>query len=161
MDDKKKDTTKNLEGHSFTKENAAEKGRIGGKKAAQTRAKKKKLKECFDAILDLPVNERNQRNMAEFGIDDSDMSNQMLIAIAMFQRAIKGDVKAAEYIRDVTGQQPMSKMDKARLEYTKAQTKRIKEEAKQQSGGDDLSKLDELLSKIDELAEESDNGDET
>ena len=114
--------------NAITKDDASEKGKIGAKKSLQTRRKKKKLKEALTALMELPVSERNKQSMRELGIDDKDMNNQMLIAVAAFQKAIKGDVRAMEFIRDMTGQQPVTKLDEAKIKLLRAQAKQIEAE---------------------------------
>ena len=116
--------------NAITKEDASEKGKIGAKKSLQTRRKKKKLKEALTALMELPVSERNKQSMRAIGIDDKDMNNQMLVAVAAFQKAIKGDVRAMEFIRDMTGQQPVTKLDEAKIKLLRAQAKQIEAEIK-------------------------------
>lgn len=136
-----------------TKETAAERGKAGGLKAAEGRRKKKQLKDCMQAILELPAGDRQKQKLAALGIDSEiEMSNQMVVAASMFFKAANGDVRAAEYIRDLT--EPESKLDKARIKLLNAQTKQI---LAAQNQATDLSKLDELLSKIDTIAEEPDD----
>ena len=148
----RKDPRQNLK--PFTKENASEMGRHGGIASQKVQRKKRKLKQCLSIILELEPSEANKKRMKALGIDDDDLTNQMLLAMSMFNRAAKGDVRAAEYIRDLTGQQPESKMDKARTKLMLAQAKAL--EVRSGSNEDELSKLDQLLRGIDEVA--SDDG---
>lgn len=119
--------------NAITKDDASEKGKIGAKKSLDTRRKKKKLKEALTALMELPVSERNKQSMRALGIDDKDMNNQMLIAVAAFQKAIKGDVRAMEFIRDMTGQQPVTKLDEAKIKLLRAQAKQIEAEIQRES----------------------------
>ena len=119
--------------NAITKEDASEKGKIGAKKSLDTRRKKKKLKEALTALMELPVSERNKQSMRAIGIDDKDMNNQMLIAVAAFQKAIKGDVRAMEFIRDMTGQQPVTKLDEAKIKLLRAQAKQIEAEIQREA----------------------------
>lgn len=119
--------------NAITKYDASEKGKIGAKKSLETRRKKKKLKEALTALMQLPVSERNKQSMRALGIDDKDMNNQMLIAVAAFQKAIKGDVRAMEFIRDMTGQQPVTKLDEAKIKLLRAQAKQIEAEIQRES----------------------------
>ena len=119
--------------NAITKEDASEKGKIGAKKSLETRRKKKKLKEALTALMELPVSERNKQSMRSLGIDDKDMNNQMLIAVAAFQKAIKGDVRAMEFIRDMTGQQPVTKLDEAKIKLLRAQAKQIEAEIQREA----------------------------
>lgn len=119
--------------NAITKEDASEKGKIGAKKSLDTRRKKKKLKEALTALMELPVSERNKQSMRSLGIDDKDMNNQMLVAVAAFQKAIKGDVRAMEFIRDMTGQQPVTKLDEAKIKLLRAQAKQIEAEIQREA----------------------------
>lgn len=119
--------------NAITKEDASEKGKIGAKKSLDTRRKKKKLKEALTALMELPVSERNKQSMRALGIDDKDMNNQMLVAVAAFQKAIKGDVRAMEFIRDMTGQQPVTKLDEAKIKLLRAQAKQIEAEIQREA----------------------------
>lgn len=139
----------------FTKENAAEMGRRGGIKAQKTIARKKQLRDCLKIIMALPPGDRNKQKLADAGVPDDDMSNQMLLAMSMFQKAVKGDVRAAEYIRDLTGQQPETKLDKARTKLMNEQARALKKQT--DSGGSELTKLDQLLHSIDQIASETED----
>ena len=119
--------------NAITKEKTKKKGKIGAKKSLQTRRKKKKLKEALTALMELPVSERNKQSMRALGIDDKDMNNQMLVAVAAFQKAIKGDVRAMEFIRDMTGQQPITKLDEAKIKLLRAQAKQIEAEIQREA----------------------------
>lgn len=119
--------------NAITKEDASEKGKIGAKKSLETRRKKKKLKEALTALMELPVSERNKQSMRALGIDDKDMNNQMLVAVAAFQKAIKGDVRAMEFIRDMTGQHPVTKLDEAKIKLLRAQAKQIESEIQREA----------------------------
>lgn len=137
----------------FTKETAAEMGRRGGIAAQKTIKRKKHLRDSLKTILSLEPNDRNKQKLSDMGIPDDEMTNEMLMAIAMFQKAIKGDVRAAEYIRDLTGQQPQTKLEKARTNLMNAQASALKNA---KTGNNELSKLDQLLAGIDKIAGDAD-----
>ena len=154
----RKDPMQNLK--PFTKENAAEMGARGGIASQKVQKKKKKLKQCLAVILDLEPSQRNKEKLLDMGIKDEDMSNQMLLAVTMFGKATKGDVRAAEFIRDLTGQQPVTSLDRARTKLMNAQAEQIK---RQSDPSKELTKLDLLLKAVDAVAEdvsldEEDNG---
>lgn len=137
----------------FTSANAREMGRRGGIAAQKTIQRKKHLKDSLKTILSLEPNDRNKQKLADMGIPDNEMTNEMLMAVAMFQKAIKGDVRAAEYIRDLTGQQPQTKLEKARTNLMNAQASALKNA---RTGNNELSKLDQLLAGINKIAGEDD-----
>lgn len=141
----------------FTSDSASEAGKKGAAKANETRRRKKKLKDALQIILELPASPKNKEQLRFIGIeDDQEMNNQMLIAVAAFQRAMKGDVRAMEFIRDTTGNMPMNKLDEARAKLARAQAKlidtQIKREIEMQSIEEnesvvivnDCPKMDEL-----------------
>ena len=143
----RKDPTQNLK--PFTKENAAEMGRKGGAASQKVQKKKKKLKQCLAAILELEPSERNKEKLIDMGLEDEELSNQMLLAATMFNKATRGDVRAAEFIRDLTGQQPVTSLDRARTKLMNAQAEQIK---KQGDPSKELTKLDLLLRDMDTVA---------
>lgn len=111
---------------NFTTENASEAGRRGAAKTNEIRRKKRKLKDALEIILELPASTNNRQILKQLGIDDDqEMTNQMLLAVAAFQKALKGDVRAMEFIRDTTENVPMTKLDEAKAKLAKAQAKLI------------------------------------
>lgn len=143
----RKDPMQNLK--PFTKENAAEMGRKGGAASQKVQKKKKKLKQCLAAILELEPSERNKEKLIDMGLEDDELSNQMLLAATMFNKATRGDVRAAEFVRDLTGQQPVTSLDRARTKLMNAQAEQIK---KQGDPSKELTKLDLLLRAMDTVA---------
>lgn len=143
----RKDPMQNLK--PFTKENAAEMGRKGGAASQKVQKKKKKLKQCLAAILELEPSERNKEKLIDMGLEDDELSNQMLLAATMFNKATRGDVRAAEFIRDLTGQQPVTSLDRARTKLMNAQAEQIK---RQGDPSKELTKLDLLLRAMDTVA---------
>ena len=77
-----------------TTEEAREIGRKGGLASAKARAEKKQLKELLELALSQP---------SEI-VDGED--NYTAITAALVQKAIQGDTKAYEVIRDTLGQKP-------------------------------------------------------
>ena len=143
----RKDPMQNLK--PFTKENAAEMGRRGGTASQKVQRKKRKLKQCLAAILELEPSERNKKKLIDMGLEDDELSNQMLLAANMFNKATRGDVRAAEFIRDLTGQQPVTGLDRARTKLMNAQAEQIK---KQGDPSKELTKLDLLIRAMDTAA---------
>ncbi len=144
----RKDPMQNLK--PFTKENAAEMGRKGGAASQKVQKKKKKLKQCLAAILELePSERRNKEKLIDMGLEDDELSNQMLLAATMFNKATRGDVRAAEFIRDLTGQQPVTSLDRARTKLMNAQAEQIK---RQGDPSKEITKLDLLLKAMDTVA---------
>lgn len=78
--------------NKMTKEQHRELSRKGGKARAEQMARRKTLKEELLLLLELN-------------------GNQEKISIAMIERAIKGDTKAFEVVRDTIGERPSDKVE--------------------------------------------------
>lgn len=101
---------KNLIPYQFTsaqsREEAARNGAKGGRASGEARRRKRDLKACMDALLDLPVaSDENYNALAAMGFDPGEIDNRTLLTAALFQRAVKGDVAAFREIRDLTEQE--------------------------------------------------------
>lgn len=86
-----------------------------GKASVVARRRKKSMKDAMNLLLSLPVDESNKAKMERLGIDPSAADNQMLMLISAFQQAVKGNVRAMEFIKDLTGAAAMTELDKKRL----------------------------------------------
>lgn len=107
---------------------ARESGKKGGIKSGQARRKKKSMKQAMNLLLSLPVSDENAQRLAQLGIDVDDADNQMLMMVSMMQRAIKGNVTAAQFIANITGSTAMTEAEREKIKLEK---KRLKlEEAK-------------------------------
>lgn len=74
-----------------SKNEARERGKKGGIKSGETRAKKKTLKEELVALLETKIENKTM---------------QEKISFSLIQEALKGNVKAFETIRDTIGEKP-------------------------------------------------------
>ena len=106
--------TKNLK-PVRTKREAKERGRKGGIASGEARRAKRTFKDRIKWLMELPMGEGSVT-------EDTDIKNVSLISsanltaidqiiVAQFQKAAKGDTKAAEFIRDTLGEKPKEKME--------------------------------------------------
>ena len=85
--------------------------RQGGIASGKARREKRLMRETLDMLLSMPlkngklVDVDGIRNFA--AIKGKNISVQEAIMIAQVQKAMKGDTKAAEYVRDTIGQKPV------------------------------------------------------
>ena len=88
--------------HKLTVEEASK----GGKMSAESRRRKKDLKIAFDVLLD--------REFADGkgGIK----SGAELIAFKQFEKALQGDSRAFEVVRDTAGQKPVEKIEMSQVD---------------------------------------------
>lgn len=98
-----------------SKEEARKRGRAGGIASGKARREKKKMRETLEIILSMPMKNgkftdvESIRNFA--ALKGKNISVQDAIMIAQIQKAMKGDTKAAEYVRDTIGQKPVDSVD--------------------------------------------------
>lgn len=94
----------------LTTDEARKIGQNGGKKSAEVRAKRKSLREDLLAVLE--TEQSNGKTVQENW------------AIALSKRLLKGDVKAAAFVRDTIGEKPKDVLevsaDSTMLAYEKA-----------------------------------------
>lgn len=98
----------NLRPRELTNEEATELGRKGGIASGKARKQKKLIKDNIELLLSLPIKSKKMKEqLAELGIEESEMNNQMAMVIAMYQKVLKGDVSAFNTLRDTLGQKPV------------------------------------------------------
>ena len=74
----------------------AQKGVEARKKNAE---KRKTMNELLQNLLNLGVKSKKSKDLLKsMGIDDEDMTNKMLLAVALFKKGLSGDVGAIEKI---------------------------------------------------------------
>lgn len=98
-----------------SKDEARKRGRAGGIASGKARREKKKMRETLEILLSMPMKNgkfadvESIRNFA--ALKGKNISVQDAIMIAQIQKAMKGDTKAAEYVRDTIGQKPVDSVD--------------------------------------------------
>ena len=90
-----------------TVEEAREKGRKGGQKSAESRRKKRAMAETMEIILTMPLKEGMVDDIesvtSNADIEKRNVTVQDAIIAAQAKKAMKGDTRAAEFIRDLIG----------------------------------------------------------
>ena len=90
------------------REKAKKNGRKGGKASGEAKRKKKLLKDCLDELLQKEWENRQGEKM----------SGSEAISVAVFKKALAGDIKAYEVVRDTAGQKPVDKIMLAEVDQT-------------------------------------------
>ena len=85
----------------LSSEEAARRGRNGGKKSGEARRKRKAFAEAFDTLLERNFTDHNGNQLQ--GVE--------AIAAKVFQQAMNGDLKAIQIIRDTVGEMPVQKIE--------------------------------------------------
>ena len=116
--------------HKLTVEEASK----GGKKSAESRRRKKQMQEIAEIVLSMNLKSgkgasvENITNLAD--VAGKNISVDAAIIIKQAQKALKGDLNAALFLRDTSGQKPDNNPDNT----------------------DVLEKLDRVLGGIDAIA---------
>lgn len=103
-----------LRPEDLTSEQLRERASKGGKASVEAKRKKKSLRELCGFLMSSKVaNNSVKKKIADFfpelSMDDIDYATAM--SVAQIHKAIKGDSKAFEVMRDTSGQKPVDKKD--------------------------------------------------
>lgn len=87
----------------------------GGIASGKARREKKLMRETLDILLSMPLKNGKLADVDDIrsfaAIKGKNISVQEAILIAQVQKAMKGDTKAAEYVRDTIGQKPVDSLN--------------------------------------------------
>jgi len=88
-------------------EEASKRGKVGAPASNKTQATRRSIKEILEELSKMTV---TAEEAEEYGLKEG---TTLLEAanLAQIRRAMKGDTKAAEYIRDTLGEKPTDKID--------------------------------------------------
>lgn len=108
-----KDTTSNL--ISFTARTEEERRAIAvkaGKASGRKRQEQKQFKELFNLLLSMKVIDEEAIDYLEkLGFKKNERTNKALLAVTTYQKALKGDMKAFELIRDTIGEMQKNEIE--------------------------------------------------
>lgn len=94
--------------HQFTADTAAIAGAKGAAASAETKRARKTIRAELEALLvKHPVDKKG---------NESDLSYQSAIIVALIKKALKGDTKAFEIIRDTIGEKPAERISLAQID---------------------------------------------
>ena len=86
----------------------------GGKKSGETRRRKKTMKETAKMMLDMEIpaaGKELKAKLKSMGISEEDFTYQSAIMVGILNQAMKGNVKAAAFLRDTIGENPLLTQD--------------------------------------------------
>jgi hypothetical protein len=96
---------------------ARSRGRKGGIASGKARREKKLFRETLETLLSMPMKDGKDVSIDDIksfaSIKGQNISVQEAILIAQIQKAMKGDTRAAEYVRDSIGEKPTENMKMA------------------------------------------------
>lgn len=98
----------------FTSEQSREKAKIngakGGKASGEAKRRKRDLRLALEALLESDVKKKDLSGK------EQDMSVAEAISLEQVRKALKGDSKAYEVVRDSAGQKPVDKIQVAEVD---------------------------------------------
>lgn len=142
-----------------TEEEAREKGRRGGIKSGEARRRKRDMKKAAQLLMGLEISSpKLQEQVKSFGVDDEDVNNQMAVLVSMFLQATKGNVRAAEFIRDTMGENPEVLYRMEELKQRKREFEYQKQKDKEQAGSGGNDALRAWAEKVKSMREDKGNG---
>lgn len=96
----------NLKMYKPGEKRARENGKKGNIASQEAKRRKKDLKACIEALLEHEIEDKKGNKM----------SGAEAISIKQFEKALKGDAKAFELLRDTSGQKPIEKIQVAEVD---------------------------------------------
>lgn len=90
-----------------SKKKARELGAKGGIASGEARRKKRDLKLAMQALLEAEIKDKKTGET---------MSGAEAIAMAQYRKALRGDAKAFELVRDTSGQKPIEKVEQVNID---------------------------------------------
>lgn len=102
-----------------TKEEARERGRNGGIASGESRRRKKTMKQAAKMLLDMQIPDIGGKELKAklkmLGVSEDDTTYQTAVMVGVLQQAMKGNTKAAAFLRDTAGENPQLEMRKKEL----------------------------------------------
>lgn len=83
-----------------------EEAKKGGIASGESRRRKKLLRECLEELLEKEIS----------GKGGQTMTGAEAVSVKLFQKALRGDLRAFELLRDTAGQKPVDKVMVADVE---------------------------------------------
>lgn len=96
----------------ITRERQLELARLGGQKSAQRRREKKAMRERLEILLDMTLRKGMDEHFDSFeDAEGKNLTVQDKILLELLKKAMNGDINAANFIRDTSGQKPKEEKD--------------------------------------------------
>ncbi len=82
--------------------------RLGGINSGAVRRKKAAMRDYVQFILGMKrkVSEKTLEQLKEMGVTEDEVTGQTLALMKIMDKAIAGDIKAMEFLRDTAGEKP-------------------------------------------------------
>ena len=99
-----------IKAEDLTSEELRERARKGGIASGKARREKKAMRETLELLLSMALKDGAVSNLEQIksiaSLNGKNITVQDAIMLKQIQKAMKGDTRAAEYIRDTSGNKP-------------------------------------------------------
>lgn len=99
-----------IKAEDLTSEELRERARKGGVASGKARREKKAMRETLELLLSMALKDGDVANIEKIksiaSLNGKNITVQDAIMLKQIQKAMKGDTRAAEYIRDTSGNKP-------------------------------------------------------
>ena len=110
----------NLRPIRLSHDEATKNGRKGGLASVESRRRRKEMREFLNDYLDQEAVPHLKDWMRSHGVEDEDCCNLMALILAVFCKAMQGDIEAAKTIIQWAGMEP-EQVEYMRLEQERSQ----------------------------------------
>ena len=104
-----------LKAEEMTSDELRERAKKGGVASGKARRERKLMRETLETLLGMPLKNGKSASVEDIkslaAVKGKNINVQEAILIAQVQKAMKGDTRAAEYVRDTIGQKPVDSVD--------------------------------------------------
>lgn len=111
-------------GEKINAQNASEYGKLGAKKSAEVRRKKRDMRETLEVLLSMKLDDGKQKRLEDFkGFHDitkiDNITVEERIMVNLVKRAMSGDLEAIKLIREQIGQKPKDELEITTIQVPK------------------------------------------
>jgi len=110
-----------LKAEDLTSDQLRNRAQKGGKASGKARRDKREQKQIILEVLSMPLSEGSIEKITSLAAaEGANLSINQAIVISQVKKALGGDTKAAEYLRDTAGQKPTEsvKMESVNIDET-------------------------------------------
>ena len=103
-----------------TREKHSADSKRAGQASGEARRKKKAIKDTINLMLEMPVfNEKMKKQMQDLGFIDEELTNQTALVLALYKKALSGDVMAFNTLADRSGEIVKQKVETTQVPIIK------------------------------------------
>lgn len=123
--------------------------RKGGVASGEARRRKKAMRDTAKMMMDMTIPDSLKQlktKLKAMGVDEEDITYQAAVMVGVINQAIKGNTRAASFLRDTMGENPSLMLREKELEQRNAEFEYRKQmDAEQRSKEEETSTLADVI----------------